>query len=173
MYFFAATLIFTVLYLTVSAFAEMDEDEDGEITQEEFIKVNASSNSNERILQLFSSNMCFAPTNLVIQVQIEQGAILHRIVGPNKLSLRPRQTPHETFARQPLMKVLHIKSTVCLNVTLKKLSSRIGLFVLLLVFVFFIPHLNKLISWTFAGVYATEEVFDNADLEDYQRFLGR
>ena len=46
-----------VLYLTVSAFAEMDEDEDGEITQEEFIKVNASSNSNERILQLFSSNM--------------------------------------------------------------------------------------------------------------------
>ena len=133
---FAATLIFTVLYLTVSAFAEMDEDEDGEITQEEFIKVNASSNSNERILQLFSSSMCFAPKNLVIQVQIEQGAILHRIFGPNKLSLRPRQTSHETFARQPLMKVLHIKSTVCLNVTLKKLSSRIGLFVLLLGFVF-------------------------------------
>ena len=115
----------------------------------------------------------FGTENLVIQVKIEQGAILHRIVGPNKLSLRPRQTPHETFARQPLMKVLHIKSTACLNVTLKKLSSRIGLFVLLLVFVFFIPHLNKLISWTFAGVYATEEVFDNADLEDYQRFLGR
>ena len=43
MYFFAATLIFTVLYLTVSAFAEMDEDEDGEITQEEFIKVKASA----------------------------------------------------------------------------------------------------------------------------------
>ena len=173
MYFFAPTLIFMVLYLTVSAFAEMDEDEDGEITQEEFIKVNASSNSNERILQLFSSNMCFAPTNLVIQVQIEQGAILHRIFGPYKLSLRPRQTPHETFARQPLMKVLHTKPTACLNVTLKKLSSRIGVFVLLLGFVFFIPHLSKLISWTFAGVYATEEVFDNADLEDYQRFLGR
>ena len=32
-----------VLYLTVSAFAEMDEDEDGEITQEEFIKVKASA----------------------------------------------------------------------------------------------------------------------------------
>ena len=151
----------------------MDEDEDGEITQEEFIKVNASSNSNERILQLFSSNMCFAPTNLVIQVQIEQGAILHRIVGPNKLSLRPRQTPHEIFARQPFMNFLHTKPTVCSNVTLKKLSSRIGVFVLLLGFVFFIPHLNKLISWTFAGVYATEEVFDNADLEDHQRFLGR
>ena len=43
MYFFAATLIFTVLYLTVSAFAEMDEDEDGEITQDEFIKVKASA----------------------------------------------------------------------------------------------------------------------------------
>ena len=61
MYFFAPTLIFMVLYLTVSAFAEMDEDEDGEITQDEFIKVNASSNSNERIVQLFPSNMCFAP----------------------------------------------------------------------------------------------------------------
>ena len=115
----------------------------------------------------------FGTENLVIQVQIEQAAILHRIFGPYKLSLRPRQTPHETFARQPLMKVLHTKPTACLNVTLKKLSSRIGLFVLLLGFVFFIPHLNKLISWTFAGVYATEEVFDNADLEDYQRFLGR
>ena len=103
----------------------------------------------------------------------KQGAILHRIFGPNKLSLRPRQTPHETFARQPLMKVLHIKSTACLNVTLKKLSPRIGLFMLLLGSVFFIPQLKKLISWTFAGVYATEEVFDNADLEDYQRFLGR
>ena len=43
MYFFAATLIFTVSYLTVSAFAEMDEDEDGEITQDEFIKVKASA----------------------------------------------------------------------------------------------------------------------------------
>ena len=58
---FADTLIFTVLYLTVSAFAEMDEDEDGEITQEEFIKVKASSNSNERIMQLCPSNMCLAP----------------------------------------------------------------------------------------------------------------
>ena len=66
--FFAATLIITFLYLTVSAFAEMDEDEDGEITQEEFIKVKASSNSNERIMQLFFSNMWFAPKNLVIQV---------------------------------------------------------------------------------------------------------
>ena len=43
MYFFAPTLIFMVLYLTVSAFAEMDEDEDGEITQDEFIKVIASA----------------------------------------------------------------------------------------------------------------------------------
>ena len=43
MYFFAPTLIFMVLYLTVSAFAEMDEDEDGEITQDEFIKVKASA----------------------------------------------------------------------------------------------------------------------------------
>ena len=82
--FFAATLIITFLYLTVSAFAEMDEDEDGEITQEEFIKVKASSNSNERIMQLFFSNMWFTPKNLVIQVQIEQGAILHGIFGHNK-----------------------------------------------------------------------------------------
>ena len=93
MYFFAATLIFTVSYLTVSAFAEMDEDEDGEITQEEFIKVKASSNSNERIMQLFFSNMWFAPKNLVIQVQIEQGAILHGIFGHSKTYFKATSNP--------------------------------------------------------------------------------
>ena len=45
--------------MIISAFAEMDEDEDGEITQEEFIKVKVGTHTAMLVPSLSTEGFCF------------------------------------------------------------------------------------------------------------------